>query len=54
MHVYAHINHNALYNISVTSNETTTNYFTSDSYYVLHVQLSDIINCNDTRIPLRL
>ena len=31
------------YNISVTSNGTTTNYFTSDTYYVL--QLSDSFSC---------
>ena len=38
------------YNISVTSNGTTTNYFTSDSYYVL--QLSDISDssCNEITI----
>ena len=40
------------YNISVTSNGTTTNYFTSDSYYVL--QLSDITDspCNEINITV--
>ena len=40
------------YNISVTSNGTTTNYFTSDSYYVL--QLSDITDspCNEISITV--
>ena len=38
------------YNISVTSNGTTTNYFTSDSYYVL--QLSGSISSNDTSIAV--
>ena len=38
------------YNISVTSNGTTTNYFTSNSYYVL--QLSDSFSCNDTSITV--
>ena len=38
------------YNISVTSNGTTTNYFTSDSYYVL--QLSSSLSCNDTSIAV--
>ena len=40
------------YNISVTSNGTTTNYFTSDSYCVL--QLSDITNspCNEINITV--
>ena len=40
------------YNISVTSNGTTTNYFTSDSYYVL--QLSDITDspCNEIYITV--
>ena len=38
------------YNISVTSNGTITNYFTSDSYYVL--QLSDSFSCNDTSVAV--
>ena len=40
------------YNISVTSNGTTTNYFTSDSFYVL--QLSDITDssCNEINITV--
>ena len=38
------------YNISVTSNGTTTNYFTSDSYYVL--QLSYSYCCNDTSVSV--
>ena len=40
------------YNISVTSNGTTTNYFTSDSYYVL--QLSDITDspCDEINITV--
>ena len=38
------------YNISVTSNGTTTNYFTSDSYYVL--QWSDDFSCNDTSVAV--
>ena len=40
------------YNISVTSNGTTTNYFTSDSYYVL--QLSNITDspCNEINITV--
>ena len=40
------------YNISVSSNGTTTNYFTSDSYYVL--QLSDITDspCNEINITV--
>ena len=38
------------YNISVTSNGTTTNYFTSDSYYVL--QLSGSFSCNDTSVAV--
>ena len=38
------------YNISVTSNGTFTNYFTSDSYYVL--QLSGSFSCNDTSVTV--
>ena len=38
------------YNISVASNGTTTNYFTSDSYYVL--QWRDSFICNDTRVTV--
>ena len=38
------------YNISVTSNGTTTNYFTSDSYYVL--QWSDDFICNGTNVAV--
>ena len=40
------------YNISVTSNGTTTNYFTSDCYYVL--QLRDITDspCNEVNITV--
>ena len=40
------------YNISVTSNGTATNYFTSDNYYVL--QLSDITDspCNEVNLTV--
>ena len=38
------------YNISVTSNGTTTNYFTSDSNYVL--QLSDITDSRCDKINI--
>ena len=38
------------YNISVTSNGTTTNFFTSDSYYVL--QLSGSFSCNEINMTL--
>ena len=38
------------YNISVTSNGTTTNYFTSDSYYVL--QLSGSFSCNNVSVAV--
>ena len=40
------------YNISVTSNTKTTDYFTSDSYYVL--QLSDITDspCDEINITV--
>ena len=38
------------YNISFTSNGTTTNYFTSDSYYLL--QLSNSFSCNDTSVAV--
>ena len=40
------------YNISFTSNGTTTNYFTSDSYYLL--QLTDITDspCNEINITM--
>ena len=38
------------YNISVTSNGTTINYFTSDSYYVL--QLSSSFSCNNISVAV--
>ena len=38
------------YNISVTSNRTTANYFTSDSYYVL--EWSNDFSCNDTSVAI--
>ena len=40
------------YNISVTSNETATHYFTSDSYYVLH--LSNIADspCDEINVTV--
>ena len=38
------------YNLSVTSNGTTTNYFTSDSHYVL--QWSDFFSCNDSSVTV--
>ena len=38
------------YNISVTSNGTTTNYFTSDSYYVL--QLSGSFSCSNVSVAV--
>ena len=38
------------YNISITGNGTTTNYFTSDSYYVLH--LSDITDSRCDKINI--
>ena len=38
------------YNISVTSNGTTTIYFTSDSFYVL--EWSDDFSCNDTSVAV--
>ena len=38
------------YNISVTSNGTTTNYFTSNSYFVLH--FSSSFSCNNTSVTV--
>ena len=42
----------AEYNISITSNVTTTNYFTSDSYFVL--QLSNITDspCDEINVTV--
>ena len=37
-------------NISVTSNGTTTNYYISDSYYVL--QLSSSFSCNNASVAV--